>query len=494
MMIASVGVLELMLAVCVVPCVVALAVWAITNQHRSSATKLAFIGISIAVTAVMLMTSLYWMLAGLDRADADRKEVARAVAERHRADTRVAAATEQAFRKLTEPRIKLDDPSELRRLGAPPLLIEDEAPGWANRPESDYESNSAFTKQLAKQFDADYVLVYKSVSRGGLDSCLKIEQKHVLKGIRKYLQERSKGAVGVFAPIEMSTAELYKQFVQARRLVEEKDRHTIYTLLTFKNDDGGDDLLAQTLQLQQAQRRETKTSTLVLKDGRRIQFAHDTPMPEVIEQINQATEGRSRERNDGKRVTYSDPRGSTTLELQSAPPDWAENPAAAAKGAGYVVVIESGPYSSFGECMNAERRQVVQTARGYIANHVQSDAFNTADGLLGMSTSDLVQRFVLQRSLVRTETTLQGMYTLYTLVKIDKRGGDHLVATTLTRQREQHFSRVGAGALSVLVVVAVAFGLLKADEATRGYYTKRLLIGVPILLVGCLVLLFLSLA
>jgi hypothetical protein len=46
-------------------------------------------------------------------------------------------------------------------------------------------------------------------------------------------------------------------------------------------------------------------------------------------------------------------------------------------------------------------------------------------------------------------------------------------------RREGRFAAVGAGAGSVLGLIGLAFGLLKVDTWTKGYYTKRLFLGVP---------------
>jgi hypothetical protein len=51
-------------------------------------------------------------------------------------------------------------------------------------------------------------------------------------------------------------------------------------------------------------------------------------------------------------------------------------------------------------------------------------------------------------------------------------------------RRGERFAVVGAGAGSVLGLLGIAFGLLKADTATKGYYTKRLFLGVPTAIMG----------
>jgi hypothetical protein len=56
-------------------------------------------------------------------------------------------------------------------------------------------------------------------------------------------------------------------------------------------------------------------------------------------------------------------------------------------------------------------------------------------------------------------------------------------------QRQQRFAMAGAGAGSILSLLALAFALLKIDTWTKGYYTKRLFIGVPAAIIAGFILL-----
>jgi hypothetical protein len=56
-------------------------------------------------------------------------------------------------------------------------------------------------------------------------------------------------------------------------------------------------------------------------------------------------------------------------------------------------------------------------------------------------------------------------------------------------QRQERFAMTGAGAGSILSLLALAFALLKIDTWTKGYYTKRLFIGVPAAIIAGFLLL-----
>jgi hypothetical protein len=59
--------------------------------------------------------------------------------------------------------------------------------------------------------------------------------------------------------------------------------------------------------------------------------------------------------------------------------------------------------------------------------------------------------------------------------------------------RTARFKGVGLGAFAVFGLLSITWGLLKADTATRGYYTKWLFIGVPIAIIGVTALSLLAL-
>ena len=51
-------------------------------------------------------------------------------------------------------------------------------------------------------------------------------------------------------------------------------------------------------------------------------------------------------------------------------------------------------------------------------------------------------------------------------------------------QRQERFAMVGIGAGSILGLLSLVFALLKFDTWTKGYYSKRLFIGVPVAIIG----------
>jgi hypothetical protein len=71
------------------------------------------------------------------------------------------------------------------------------------------------------------------------------------------------------------------------------------------------------------------------------------------------------------------------------------------------------------------------------------------------------------------------MLKLYTLVEFSPAVDHELRRRWETRERTEGFKVVGVGAVLLLGLLGSVFGLLKIDTWTKGYYTKRLFIGVP---------------
>ncbi len=84
------------------------------------------------------------------------------------------------------------------------------------------------------------------------------------------------------------------------------------------------------------------------------------------------------------------------------------------------------------------------------------------------------------------------MKKLYTMLEFRPSVDTELLRRWDELRRQDRFSVVGAGAGSVLGLIGLAFGLLKVDTWTRGYYTKRLFFGVPAAIIGLVGLLSLA--
>jgi hypothetical protein len=80
------------------------------------------------------------------------------------------------------------------------------------------------------------------------------------------------------------------------------------------------------------------------------------------------------------------------------------------------------------------------------------------------------------------------MKNLYTLLAFSPDVERELRTRWSEVQREGRLTVIGLLSCSVLGFVGLAFGLLKADTATKGYYSKRLFLGVPGVIIAIITL------
>lgn len=98
----------------------------------------------------------------------------------------------------------------------------------------------------------------------------------------------------------------------------------------------------------------------------------------------------------------------------------------------------------------------------------------------------------IRRSVVREEhlasrdsrRAFDTMYKNYTLAQFTPWFDGQLRKHWDAYLRQERFAMVGVGAGSVLGLLGFVFGLLKIDTWTKGYYTKRLFLGVPAAIIG----------
>jgi hypothetical protein len=107
-------------------------------------------------------------------------------------------------------------------------------------------------------------------------------------------------------------------------------------------------------------------------------------------------------------------------------------------------------------------------------------------------TIDYIRREIAQDEYLETvERSFGPMKKLYTLIEFTPAVDRELRARWDASQRQERITVVGVGAASVLGLLGMAWGLLKIDTLTRGYYTKRLFLGVPAAIIGGFLLLIL---
>jgi hypothetical protein len=80
------------------------------------------------------------------------------------------------------------------------------------------------------------------------------------------------------------------------------------------------------------------------------------------------------------------------------------------------------------------------------------------------------------------------MKKLYLQIEFTKTFDQQLVRLWEGHRRAERLAMIGVGAGSILGLLTLVFALLKIDTWTKGYYTKRLFLGVPAAIIGGLLL------
>jgi hypothetical protein len=105
-------------------------------------------------------------------------------------------------------------------------------------------------------------------------------------------------------------------------------------------------------------------------------------------------------------------------------------------------------------------------------------------------TLDYVRREIAKDEFLETvDRSVGPMMKLYTLVEFSPSVDQELRVFWDAYRRQERLAAVGFGAGGILGLLGVAYGLLKVDTWTKGYYTKRLFLGVPAAIISVATLL-----
>ncbi len=241
-----------------------------------------------------------------------------------------------------------------------------------------------------------------------------------------------------------------------------------------------------------------------------------------------ATATKENSANDAKQVMFAE----AESDQPKTRPDWVdESPNLTGKTRREVIAI--GPYATIGECNKSidvylllKAYERIQQLAGlpYSEEPLPSLTFRNgaiyADGKLMSSgpgnpfwhderdpriqqMSDMgIGAEYLRREIVAkdsrsnkmreftdtVESTVGPMKMLYLQIEFTSATDRDLLRYWGTHERRERFAIVGLGAGSILGFVGLVFGLLKVDTWTKGYYSKRLFIGVPAVIIAGLLL------
>jgi hypothetical protein len=117
----------------------------------------------------------------------------------------------------------------------------------------------------------------------------------------------------------------------------------------------------------------------------------------------------------------------------------------------------------------------------------------TPDGLRNEIITKEAGSNELHEYLESSTRSFGPMKKLYMQIEFTPAFEHNLLGRWDAYHREKRFAYVGVGAASVLGLLGMVWGLLKMDTATKGYYSTRLFLGVPLAIMGAFAIILLCL-
>lgn len=171
-------------------------------------------------------------------------------------------------------------------------------------------------------------------------------------------------------------------------------------------------------------------------------------------------------------------------------PAWVANPP---QRIGHVHkrVVQVGPCATEDDCYQRLDGALWRVAQDFVEREIAGRGVSPNDlQKMDLSPGYLRANYCTEAYVETVDTeTLENLKQLYVLVEFNDAAREELQRRWDAVARREALAGVAATGAGVLGLVGLVFGLLKLDEATRGYYTKRLFIGVPAAIIGVLLLL-----
>lgn len=176
---------------------------------------------------------------------------------------------------------------------------------------------------------------------------------------------------------------------------------------------------------------------------------------------------------------------STANETEDPRPAWVDQPPKRI-GEVYRRVVEVGPYATTDECYQKLGEQLLKVASEYGQQHGLYAHAPQDLGAVGLTEGYLMQHTCADEYVETFYSDAVGrdMKRLYVQMEFDAAFRERVQKFRENEHRRQAADTLFGWCVGVLLLVGGVYALLKLDEATRGYYTKRLFVGIPAAIIG----------
>lgn len=222
-----------------------------------------------------------------------------------------------------------------------------------------------------------------------------------------------------------------------------------------------------------------------------IHTGHEQPPTAVSEElpISEMWERLTRPRIELEHATTAD---ELAAEQQAEPtaehrPDWVDHPPKRV-GNVYREVVASERYSSVDECylaLEPELNTAVLRRVGQLTSNTELPTLAE----LGIGIDEVLRDICHDVWVETVENSFGEMKRVHVLLWFDATVDGRLEHAYRDYHRQSRLLSVGSVAGVIVGSLTILYGLLLADTATRGYYTKRLFFGVPAAIIVLVLLL-----
>lgn len=170
-------------------------------------------------------------------------------------------------------------------------------------------------------------------------------------------------------------------------------------------------------------------------------------------------------------------------ETEAVPgqPDWVDQGDGRGEGNVFRMTGSAGPYSSHDECYAAQRDLMRDLTEKYVTRYLGE----TAAAEIEVPNSYIESKLLRGEWIGPVETASFGtMYEIHVLLEFDDAARRQFELWWHEARLQRRLWLTGTGAGLVLALLGTAFGYLKLDTATRGYYRGRLMIAAGTLALG----------
>lgn len=155
-------------------------------------------------------------------------------------------------------------------------------------------------------------------------------------------------------------------------------------------------------------------------------------------------------------------------------------------------VVDSGPWSELADCQRALDMKVRAAVEECVKELASEDLRRIVSVIptleyLGISNNWIRGNVVCSHPKPyehESNSSVGPMKTVYVQLEFDPNDQDYLRQRYRDYVRQDRIAAVTAGGSFILGGIGLLFGLLKVDTWTKGYYTKRLFLGVPAAIIG----------